>query len=433
MIVFANTITPRLTYILDFISNEIYCKPFLVTTDEQQFTAYEGAKINYSDKQVHHTAFWLPPHTLLFEKGVKSQVTECIEWNQGKIFFTTGGDFPFDVFAASFYLLSRYEEYGSYQKDMYGRYAHENSLAFKEGFLSIPLVNQWLQLFSKSLNQKFPFLSARKNTFRFLPTYDIDEAFSYKHKGLFRTVGGIAKDILKAKWKRVSSRIKVLMERKEDPFSAYDWMDQLHLQFNLEPRYFFLVAAQTGKYDKNISPGTKVMESLIRAHNSKYAIGIHPSWQSGDDSSLLQQEIQTLQTIAGKEITCSRQHFIRFSLPDTYRLLIAAGIKEDYSMGYGSINGFRASVASSYYWYDLEKEEQTGLLLHPFCYMEANSYYEQGISSGKAIDEILYFLNEVKKVNGKLITIWHNTFLGTEPAFSGWREIYHQFIKEATR
>ena len=41
---------------------------------------------------------------------------------------------------------------------MYGRYAHENSLAFKEGFLNIPLVNIWIEDFKKALKKKFPTL-----------------------------------------------------------------------------------------------------------------------------------------------------------------------------------------------------------------------------------------------------------------------------------
>ena len=42
---------------------------------------------------------------------------------------------------------------------MYGRYAHENSLAYKEGFLNQPLINNWLQLFKKKLKKKFPSLT----------------------------------------------------------------------------------------------------------------------------------------------------------------------------------------------------------------------------------------------------------------------------------
>ena len=99
-------------------------------------------------------------------------------------------------------------------------------------------------------------------------------------------------------------------------------------------------------------------------------------------------------------------------------------------MGYGSINGFRASVASPFYWYDLGKEQTTYLLLYPFCYMEANSFHEQKFTSEQALEEMRHYNNEVKKVNGTLITIWHNTFLGTEEKFKGWRECYKKFFDQ---
>jgi hypothetical protein len=99
-------------------------------------------------------------------------------------------------------------------------------------------------------------------------------------------------------------------------------------------------------------------------------------------------------------------------------------------MGYGSINGFRASVASPFYWYDLEKEEATGLLLYPFCYMEANSFFEQKYSPTKALEEMRHYHGIIKSVDGLFISIWHNSFLGTEKLFAGWRDSYSAFIKE---
>jgi hypothetical protein len=209
-------------------------------------------------------------------------------------------------------------------------------------------------------------------------------------------------------------------------------MDDLHRPHQLQPRYFFLVPEKTGKYDRNILPAETAMQTLIQQHAKKYAIGIHPSWQSGDDPSLLQKEIQTLEHISQLKITFSRQHFIRMNLPGTYRKLTEAGIKEDFSMGYGSINGFRASVTSPFYWYDLEKETITQLLLQPFCYMEANSFYEQKYTTQQALEEMRHYYKQVKAVNGTLITIWHNTFLGTDSRFSGWREIYRQMVEEIT-
>ena len=102
-------------------------------------------------------------------------------------------------------------------------------------------------------------------------------------------------------------------------------------------------------------------------------------------------------------------------------------------MGYGSINGFRASVASTFDWYDLLKNEPTQLRIHPFCFMEANSFYEQRISASEAYDELMHYCTVCKAVMGQLITIWHNNFLGTDPKFKEWRNIYQRFIAQVTQ
>jgi hypothetical protein len=429
-LIFTDTITPRLQYITDFIGKEIYGKPFELTTDADLFSNHTGPKINYSHKRINNEELLLNNCDLLFENLIREQNISCFGINDFRAFFKTEGDYPFDIFAASFYLLTRYEEWLPHKKDMYGRYAHENSLAFKEGFLHLPLINIWLNDFKKVLKEKFPNLTTQNSRFTFLPTYDIDEAFSYKHKGFMRTIGGAARQLTTGKLQMLKERIKVLSGRSEDPYDSYCWTDSLHKEYQLNPIYFFHVAQANGKYDKNILPSQPAIQQLIMQHAEKYSIGIHPSWRSGDDESLLEKEIRILETLTEKKITSSRQHYIRFTLPNTFRRLIDAGITDDYSMGYGSINGFRASVASSFYWYDLEKEESTKLLLHPFCFMEANSYYEQKYSLQQTTEELKHYYTIIKSVNGILITIWHNSFLGTDKRFTGWREVYKEFVKD---
>ncbi len=156
MIVYSSSITHRLQYICDFIGKELIGTPLQITDRKVEFLNFPGLRINYSTEKVAEDEFCLQPHSLLFDQGIKAQAVDCFEVNGQKAFFKTDGDFPFDIFAASFYLLSRYEEYQPHQKDIYGRYAHENSLAFKEGFLKLPLINIWLEQFKNSLQQKFP-------------------------------------------------------------------------------------------------------------------------------------------------------------------------------------------------------------------------------------------------------------------------------------
>ncbi|MEP7255248.1 MAG: polysaccharide deacetylase family protein [Ferruginibacter sp.] len=430
-------------YICSFIFKELMGVDFKITIDSEEFKNYDGVKINYSDVEIQNSkparpagGFKIQNYSLLFDEIIIAQEIICFDSNGTKAFFRThNSDFPFDIFAASFYLITRYEEHLPHEKDMYGRYAHENSLSFREGFLNLPLINLWVKNFTEKLKEKFSMLNVQRSMFNFEPTYDIDIAYSYKHKGILRNIGGFLKS-------PSAERIKVLAGLQKDPFDSYGWLHNLHQQYNLKPLYFFLVAEKNEQYDKNILPQKNAMWKLVKQHAKKYRIGLHPSWQSGDNLSLLKKEKEQLGAMADTgqatwsgltSISNSRQHYIRFNLPEGYSRLIEAGITDDYSMGYGSINGFRASVASSFFWYNLEKEEQTTLRIHPFCFMDANSYYEQKQTSQQTMTELIHYLAVCKEVNGTLITIWHNNFLGATKEFDGWKDIYEKFIIQVQR
>ena len=421
ILLYSDTSSTRLQYICKFIFNEQLGITHSITIDSESFKNHNGPKINYSEGKVEN-AFNIRNQPLLFEQDIKEQDITCFESGDYKAFFKSpASDFPFDIFAASFYLLSRYEEYLPHELDMYGRYAHENSLAFKEGFLNIPLINIWIQDFARALKIKFSTLHFQPPVFKFLPTYDIDIAYSFKHKGILRNIGGFIKN-------PTAERLAVLSGLKKDPFDSYEFMDALHTKNKLEPVYFFLVATSGSLYDKNISPYSNAMWQLIKRHAKKYTTGLHPSWKSNKNLSLLKKEKKILETAGNIPVTISRQHYIKLSLPTTFEHLIEAGIENDFSMGYGSINGFRASIASPFYWFNLEAEKITSLRLQPFCFMDANSFYEQQLNAEQAYDEMNHYLAVCKKVSGAFISIFHNNFLGTDKQFEGWREMYAKFI-----
>jgi hypothetical protein len=225
-------------------------------------------------------------------------------------------------------LLSRYEEYLPFAPDSYGRFPHQASLAFNEKFLDFPLINYWLEDFKSALRQKFPELVFRMKDFKFIPSYDIDIAYSYKYKGLKRNLGGFFRSLLKFEWTYFLDRWDVLFHKKKDPFDSYEWLDSLHLYCRTRAYYFFLLAKKQVGVDKNISPDKPDMRSLIAYHANGYTVGIHPSWQSGDEEAILMEEVDELEKIIGGPVKYSRQHYIRMNLPKTYRQLIDVGIEK---------------------------------------------------------------------------------------------------------
>lgn len=423
LLIYSPKSTTRLQYICKFIFEEVLGTSYTLTIDEVNFNDYDGFKINYSDIFLEEI-FQIKPHSILFETGISEQDVNCFVHKEHKAFFKKeNAHYPFDVFAATFYLITRYEEYLPHRLDMYGRYAHENSIAYKEDFLNIPLVNIWLAHFKEILQQHFPTIIFKQKPFNFLPTYDIDMAWSYKEKGLLRNAGGFLKS-------PSIGRLSALLGLSDDPFDSYDFLHGIHQQYYVKPLYFFLVATENGMYDKNILPDNEAMQLLIKAHAEKYDIGLHPSWKSNDAIEILKDEKAVLENISSKSIKSSRQHYIKCTMPETFQYLIETGIMDDYSMGYGSINGFRASVASSFLWYDLSTDKITKLRMHPFCFMDANCFYEQKLSVKESVDELMHYYKYCKLINGTLITIFHNNFLGVDKKFMGWSNLYKDFISQ---
>jgi hypothetical protein len=425
-LIYTSEVTPRLSYIV----NTLFFSETILTDSKEQFLAHTGIRINYSAEQITANELQIIPFGLLTQHGVHEQVIDCFEWEEMKVFFATGGNLPFDIFSASFYLLSRYEEYLPYEPDAYGRYAHTNSLAFKEGFLHLPLVNLWMENLNTILRRKFPHspFTIHHSLFRFTPTYDIDIAYAYRHQPLWKNVLGFYRDLFLGRFEQVAERGNVYSGKQPDPFDTFEWIDRLHEKYGLQPVYFFLTVIKRGLYDKNLPARSKALQQLYRRLSAKYISGLHPSWQSGTDEWLLEKEISLLQNIIHKPVTISRNHYLRFTIPHTYRRLCAAGIRDEYSMAYGTINGFRASYTLPYRWYDLERELLTELTIHPFCFMEANSFFEQEYSAEEAGEEIQYYYDVVKKVNGEFITLFHNHFLTEQPQWIAWREMYSGFL-----
>jgi len=429
LLLFTTIITERLRYIAGFLSL-YYSVDVRCTKNKQEFLDYQRPKINYSNSAVCPTEIWIEPQGLLFASGIEPiNINTFTHAHQYTAFFKNNSRTGFDILSAVFFLLSRYEEYLPHQKDGYGRYHYGQSLASKEGFLHLPLINIWLEDFKQLVNKSFPESALPPTPFLPLFTYDIDMAWSYRNKGFLRNTGGFFKSFLGRDLAAVKERSNVLFRKQKDPFDSFDWLENLHKELGLDPIYFFHVGAKRGRYDKNISPQNTAFRQLVKTLQKGGGIGLHPSWRSGDDPSLIAKEKQVLESIVGKEVNQSRQHYIRFTLPQTYRHLLAAGIVEDYSMGYGSTNGFRASVAAPFYWYDLERETATKLLLYPFCFMDATSFFIGRCTANETAEEMLQYYNTVKEVGGLFIAIWHNNILSTDTLFDGFQEAYEKALK----
>jgi len=428
LLVLTPQITPRLTFIFNFIFSGILKTEVSFTSDEEYFQAYTAPKLIYGDSNIQDALFFQRTG-LLHENDISVKKIEFIEWDGQKVFFPVkAGALPFDPFAAAFYLVSRYEEYLPHVKDRHKRFNPEGSVAWKGQFLDKPVVNIWANAIRKLLSEKFSNYTFPLPSFTFTPTIDIDNAFAFQHKGFLKNSYKIIKHVLAFQPKALLERLMVLARLKRDPYDSYKKQEYIHAKYNLWPVYFILLGDK-GKFDRNLSFRNTSYRNLINRLKNTGALGIHPSYNSNKNAARLLEEKKRLENIARVEIVKSRQHYIKLSFPSTYQNLIAMGIKEDFSMGYPSVCGFRAGTSTPFYFYNLEKEAVTTLKVFPFAFMDTTLKVYLKKRSKEILPYVKEMIGSVKEYGGNLIFIFHNESLGTGRRWKHWEDMYECIIK----
>jgi len=431
ILVYVPKINNRLKFIFKLVLTELLGLKFVFTDDAREFTQSSQPKFSYAFHPISDELF-ICAKQLLFETGLKDQEIQVSTFNYIPIIFSTTrfSALPFDPFAASFYMVSRYEEYLPTIYDAHHRFEAHHSLAYNANFLQQPVVNKWAYILRDTLKTAYPNLHFLKRQYKFLSTIDIDNAWAFKQKGIVRTVGGYLKSLSSFDFKAISQRTKVLFGLEKDPYDTYAFQLEIQKKYQLKTLYFILFAAY-GKNDKNVPITSKKFCELIKSISDNAEVGIHPSYGSNYNQNKLPKEIMRLSKVLNREITKTRQHFLKLSFPETYNQLIELGLTDDYTMGFASEIGFRAGICDPYNFYNLDLETETKLRIHPFQVMDATLRYYMNVDVDDAINKIIPIINEVKKVDGTFVSLWHNESLSNVNPWEGWRNVYEQTVMEA--
>lgn len=412
--------SPRLRYVCETIFEEWLNRPFIIVTTPDDLPE-ESVTVEYG-VDYPGAALTIPEEGLLRESDLRSKMPEVVE-RKGlpKIFVSENSpsDSDFDLFSAVFFCLSRYEEYLPCDRDLHGRFRASQSI-FRD-YITAPYLDRWVLDLERRL---FP-SSRIPRKLRWINTMDVDIAFAYKGRSFGRLLGGIAKDFLKGRWDRISERSKTLSEKIRDPFDTFD-------DFYSDEAYSNLVFYQAGgnsKYDLSLGSTHQEIKKLFRRLTGRFEIGIHPSYESQNSLYLIEKESNELQTLMGKEVVLSRQHFLRMSLPDTYRHLAEAGIEVDYTMGFHDAIGFRAGTAYPFRFYDLKSNEALNLRLQPCTVMDSALKQYLHLDAEQAESAMVELVENMKSTGGYFVSIWHNHSLSERDEWQGWRKVFKSMAR----
>lgn len=419
--------SPRLEFILKFIFRQRLDVDFTLTTNND--IPENAFCIDYSETSKAN--FSIFDSGLLAENEIREFEPEIhLDKDRIRLFpanieaFT----FDFDIFSAVFYLISRYEEYLPYQKDPHGRFDTAVSFAYRNNFHQRALVDEYIIELRDALEKKFHGIVLKTDNFDYRITIDVDMIFSYKGKGFARNTAGWFRDLIKGRIISFLSRPWVLLGLMKDPYDTFEKIDQLKNASAFPFHFFILFAGKWGEFDKNTHRNHKKSKQKLTNLVKNNEVGLHPSYAGHIDSNIHLEEKSALENACGEEIVNCRQHYLKMDLPDTYENLMAMGFTDDYTMGFASIPGYRASTSRPFPFFNLKKNEASDFMVHPFSVMDGSYKDYHELKPEAVLEKLKKDISYLKQINGRFCILIHNETLSETKRWRGWSAMLNQLM-----
>lgn len=425
MLVYSDHPSPRVRYVMHHMFERMLGMSVEWASGAEEFRSATGPRLSYGKERFQGSAHipWSGAITDL-PKGDP----QLLDRPDGPALFPVEEEE--DLFAGMFYLLSLTDEMRCTERDAHDRVPSASLFIVRNNLADRPWVDQKVMRLGNLLETRWPFELECQVRYRNVVSVDMDNILRYAGRPLPRAIGASVKDVLSGSFSAVSERWRVRSGSIPDPYLKA--IERIEAQCGMVDRtiLFFLMRGE-GAFDHAADPQQQVTRELVQRAARNSEVGLHPSYGSSRTTSLNTQERSLLQDMVGRPVRATRQHFLRWRIPETLRFLSGSDYTEDHTLGFTDRAGFRAGTCTPFPWYDLEREEETALMLHPFAVMDSALIDPQWLDPDGVFKIMAAMSDAVRAVKGTFISVWHDRYLSGHREFAPWPAVFERVMQHA--
>ena len=343
-----------------------------------------------------------------------------------------------DIFGSAFFMLSRYEEIVKLERDRHDRFPATASLAYQEGFLDRPIINEYLEILWACLNHLWPGLQRKFRQLKIHVSHDVDEPFRYRFAGIPRLIRLCAKDVVKhrdplsavtniPRWFQVRSG-----GLDADPCNTFDRIMDISERNDLTSAFYF-ITADSGGDSKRYSIHHPLIGNLLRKiYQRGHEIGLHTSYNTYKNAAQTKKEFEILKEVCAEEGIQQdhwggRQHYLRWQTPVTLQNWEDAGLDYDSTLSFADVAGFRCGVCYEFPAFNLKTRQTLKLRERPLIVMECTildeDYMNLGGDDEIALQTMAKYKQRCRLFKGDFTLLWHNSCLTTRRELKMYEQV----------
>ena len=330
-----------------------------------------------------------------------------------------------DIFGSAFFMLTRYEEVVKNDRDEHDRFPATASLAYQEGFLERPIVNEYLEILWTCMKRLWPGLRRKQRQYRVVLSHDVDQPFSVIGSSPIHVARNVMGDLTKRKdvglaLQRIAAYASPGARRERlDPNATFDFIMDVSEKHGLCSAFYLMSVDKPSKFDDGYAVGGGHTRRVLQRIASRgHEIGFHASYNAFRDLALARAELGTLCEVLDEEYIAQkpiggRQHYLRWEAPLTWRIWDELGLTYDSTVGFPYDPGFRAGTCYEYPVFDLLARTKLRLVERPLLFMEGSMLTENcDYADAQRLVGCIGKLGVIcRRFDGELSVLWHNSNL----------------------
>ena len=328
-----------------------------------------------------------------------------------------------DLLASTYFLISRYEEmYRRSERDSYGRFPGKSSLPYRAGFLHRPIIEEYGEalrqiLLETGIAERHNLrLEERPQTFcRVNLTHDLSRPYNYRGwRSFLRAWLKQKKSPLEA------ARLSFSADVEDDYFTFpkfLKWDRNTCDSLGRDRSDIFLFIRMPSRHPLD-KPYYSLHSLYLRrilsiAAKHKVLLALQCSYAAGHQSELISKERHQFEKAFRQRPRGLRHNKLTSCEPEDLLQAYVSGFRNDYSMGYADVVGFRLGTCRPVKFINPNTRLLTELILHPLVLRDltlSDQRYmalEQDEAERIAHD----LIRTTARYNGELTLLWHNDLL----------------------
>jgi peptidoglycan/xylan/chitin deacetylase (PgdA/CDA1 family) len=252
-------------------------------------------------------------------------------------------------------------------------------------------------------------------------THDVDDIYPPLSHQVLSSLWSLKK----CDWSRLKEHLFwKSLGKQASPYRNFQKIMELEKKYNAKSTFYFMTASRDPRrFRYNIEDIASELQFIVE---SGWEVGLHGGYYSFNDFEAIKQEKSRLEKALGREVIGYRNHYLRFQVPDTWKILEKCGFTYDSTYGYTNMVGFRNGMCHPFRPYNLQREQWMDIYELPLHIMESAMF--DFVKSHEAWELIKQLLEEVELNKGVLTVLWHNNVFNC-PFREDWGALYEKILQ----